>query len=197
LQIRGAGEQFIDIYQHPYVSYEILPIHWNAPLRNSNLSEAWALCPTIVSDLPTNASDVHNSYLNQAPLETFEIFISYENLNQTFNSTQSAEAFFSTSRPDSDWLRLSNMSINSDNMKHSTEVSLLEEIQLTPYRLYTIKVTATKASGSYASSDLFSFMFDDTLPEVGNISDIPIFKSTEPKKNVSSAQIQLVNDDVD
>ena len=200
LQVKGFDEQTVDVSEYRYVSqHSVLPIDWVAPLHHSKNSEAFTLCP----DLTTNFSRANSLSLDQAPLEKFEIFISYTDLalqNQTFNFTEDARDVFSTSTAPQ-WMFLSNMSTFSSDVKHSISIQLSEQSCLSPNRLYTLMITATKVSGAFASSNLFSFMYDDTPPEVGNISDIPIFGLNEPKWNVSSArngsQIEHVYDDVD
>jgi len=184
LQLKGANQELGDLYQYPYASQQsVMPIEWVAPLHNSNSLKAWTLCPTMAHELLTNVSQVHNSHLlHQAPLESFEGFISYVNLtfgNDILNFTegsQDADASILTSRSRSDWLCLSKMSNFSFNIsKHSLKVEPFGKISLYRKHLYTLKITATKVSGAYASSNLLSFMYDDTPPEVGDISDVSIF----------------------
>jgi len=156
LQVKGFDEQTVDVSEYRYVSqHSVLPIDWVSPLHHSKNSEIFTLCP----DLTTNFFRANSLSLDQVPFEKFEVFISCTDLvlqNQTFNFTEDAKNVFSTSTPPQ-WLFLSNMSTFSSDVKHSISVQLSEQSCLSPNRLYTRMIIATKVSGAFASSNLFSF----------------------------------------
>ena len=77
-------------------------------------------------------------------------------------------------------------------------LELSGESRLRPNRLYDLMVTATKASGAFASSYFTNLMYDGSEPQVGNIADIPLFASIDSVQiqedsRSNSSQIQTIS----
>jgi hypothetical protein len=202
LLVTGAKAGTQDSYDYTFLSrHSLLLIQWVSPTETFHLPEAINSCPSLGLNQTSNDSLVLD---DEAPVESFGIFISYRNLswdNMTFEGNQSS-LVISTSQ--SDWLLLANLAASSGEspVDHSLSLELSEESRLRPNQLYYLMVTATKASGAFASSFFTNFMYDDSEPNVGDIAEIPLFASNDSvhiELNLLSnnSQLQSMGSDID